>query len=255
MRKCIIALGLIALLSVTAGAAPTVVTSQAEKIVVKDTEGTMAFDAAGSEKLVVGVMMESGPSVNGISYAGTDLEPLQAFEWDSKWGNLWLYQLNAPATGSNDIKVSLAGDKAGYIVAAFGLSGAGESAVEILSVGLDDGPNNEDPQPTEVSVAHSTLAYDGVIISILQTDGENVADPENTMAYSVSGTSMRGMGDVTYASAGETPALTWALVDAEGNPAPTRRIGVVSAVFVPEPATMSLLALGGLVALKRRRSC
>jgi hypothetical protein len=191
------------------------------------------FDAAGSDKLVLTFGGENQTSgFDEVSYGGVALTRIVFAEPGGQDVSIWY--LDNP--GSGDLIVDLvAGNGIGLSVLALSNTATGFATTGLNASGS--------------STSLTTTGPDSFIVAAGEKNNGNSLDlaPGSTLTQVYSGDA----GSSSHGSAYQQVALSGTLV----TPSFTSAEGVVAVEFlsVPEPSTTSLLGLGGLALILRRR--
>ena len=216
---------------------------------------TITFDASGSDKLVVVVTGEHGfnnteGNCSGITYDGVALtqavnrDPIESGT-DVTYNDIWY--LDSPATSTGEIIASVSSRGS---MTVFGLSG---TAAGVGATAISD--------PYSRSVDLTTTAANSLVIASFGMGGNgNTAVVQNVDADAplIEATAVQTNvpsrpwdGHVTaYA---QVPTAGPGTYSFSGGNQDGSHVIAAEFLVVPEPATMGLLAIGGLALLRRRR--
>ena len=214
---------------------------------LENTPYTLSFDAgATADMLIVQLSSEagSGGSTSGISitYDGVALAP--AILSGSRARGIW-YLDNPFTGGSADLTVDMSNFG---VVNGLGL-GVVSVATDASGIAL-----HSTASASGKSVTINTTLDDGFIVTGYASNGGGAITLPGGHASLYNG----GIGS-THAAAGHiinnvaAGSHTFTYTDTNTNPNDAKNVLAVAFVAVPEPATLSLLALSGLAMLGRRR--
>lgn len=226
--------------------------------------GTESMTVAGdADRIMVAFLCSrgnSGASVNSLTYADAAFTPIAGSEIASDLPGEWaskaqaFYLLN-PAAGTNDLAYDVDTDNRGSGLVIVSISGAAQQAPTVFGTYADSADVLETTMTGTPTAAGMLVAG----LSVEQDENADGSAGTNGLTKLASFSQIDGGGagwlniagaiGVKDVSTSETTiGWTWTKDGYHAH-------SVVEVADVPEPATMGLLALGGLVALKRRRTC
>lgn len=241
------------MLAGSSGAAPMVSSSEAIAW-TQSGNATDSFTASssiqgGSDSFLVLVYAGEGAGEGGdiVSVTWDADGTAQSFSEGARvaggtYSKAELWYLNNPTAGAQDFEITYTGNDYGDSaqLVLYNVSGT-DGTIEVQSFTIDSGGGNSD---------FAFSAGEVVVAGGIGNGGDNVTLLSEGGAIGTVYDANTGGG--TDTKIGEVTALDLAGGDTVGF-STTGRIAAVGAAFVPEPATMTLLGLGGLVALRRRR--
>lgn len=213
-----------------------------------------SFSASGSDKLVVSIATKkgdnAGAAVSGITYNGASLTPvgLSATTFSRTYQNMF-YLDNVASDG--DLAITFASATEAYTVYLFALDGTALGVGNTISV-LNNGTA---PVTTPTLTSTTDNAF------LLWEAGRNVNGGNPLSVASTSGSATYSTDTSAYGGRGKSLAV-WTTGESAGGYTITVNGtngtgGFVGAVFeaaVPEPASLAIIGLGGLIMIKRRRA-
>ena len=244
----------LAVSTVPAGAGVSVVNADGVTQVLSTSSFTLAgFDVSGSGKLVVVTSGEGrsnvDPTVTSITYGGIALtEAIGVRDGDLglQYTTIWYMDNPTSVASSGDIVVTW------NTLAGGAVSGSGIGALA-LSGAAAGGPEVTASNAVGTSVDITPLSDGSLTVASFVANGGTVVDPL-ALTSVLNGDVGSAVGSVGYEAIAVAGAATYSYAYTQvgaGTPRPVTLAASFAAV--PEPATLCLLGLGGLL-IRRKRS-
>ncbi|MGB0768108.1 MAG: PEP-CTERM sorting domain-containing protein [Phycisphaeraceae bacterium] len=201
---------------------------------------SLTFNSAGSDKIVVTISTRVQSSVASVTYSGESLTEIGSITNGNMYTGIWY--TDAATLSNGDLVFSPAAGDFGLRGSTYGiyaLSGTTDGTALDFGGSTTSSVTLDAPEGAFVVGTFGTEANDtGTVNAPLTQAGTASAN---------TGGGAQGYDELVSSSdASATYSIAWV-------PGTSTNLVTYGAVFVPEPGSLALLGLGGLMMIKRRR--